>query len=641
MPLRAGTGPAGDGPTGFPRGVDYGKVRGLPYLPDTPMPNRLLLAAVAAALLTACAARAPAPAGLPAAAPVAANQTETQRLSELVEAYFEDQLRLRPMLATSIGDKRYNDQYPVSISPGFRAREQQLERDYLARVQKIDASRLAGQDLLSYQVFRTAREREIEGFRFPQHLMPINQFYSAPNGFAQLGSGKGMQPFDTVQDYENFLKRVDGFVAWTDQAMVNMREGVRQGYTIPRVLAERVLPQLQAHVVARPEDSIFFGPVSRMPASFNAADRERLAAAYRAAIETQLVPAYRRLHDFMRDEYLPQCRTTVGLDKLPDGAAWYAYRAREITTTDLAPAQMHEIGLAEVQRIHAEMRGVMQQVGFKGTLQEFFVFLNQDPRFHWPTREALVQGYVDIKDRVNPQLPKLFEILPKADYEVRAVEPFREKSAAGGSYQAASEDGSRPGIFYANAYDLKARPKWAMEALSLHEGSPGHHFQISIAREQRELPRFRRFGGYTAYSEGWALYAESLGPDLGMYADPYQYFGRLEGELFRAVRLVVDTGLHSKGWTREQVLEYIDANSAASDARSVAETERYIAIPGQALAYKIGQLKISELRARAEQRLGARFDLRRFHTVILADGALPLDVLEAKVDRWIASQQGG
>jgi uncharacterized protein (DUF885 family) len=343
----------------------------------------------------------------------------------------------------------------------------------------------------------------------------------------------------------------------------------------------------------------------------------------------------------MRDEYLPQSRTTVGLDKLPDGADWYAYRVRQSTTTDLTPAQIHEIGLAEVKRIHAEMQGVMQQVGFKGTLAEFFVHLNTDPQFVWPTREALIQGYVDIKNRVDPQLPKLFETLPKADYEVRAVEPFREKSAAGGSYQAASEDGSRPGIFYANAYDLKARPKWAMEALSLHEGNPGHHFQISIAREQKELPRFRRFGGYTAYSEGWGLYAESLGPDLGVYTDPYQYFGRLEGELFRAIRLVVDTGLHSKGWTREQVLEFIDANSATSDARAVAETERYIAIPGQALAYKIGQLKIGELRARAEQKLGPRFDVRKFHTVILADGALPLDVLEAKVDRWIASQQGG
>jgi uncharacterized protein (DUF885 family) len=284
---------------------------------------------------------------------------------------------------------------------------------------------------------------------------------------------------------------------------------------------------------------------------------------------------------------------------------------------------------------------VMERVGFKGSLDEFFRFLNNDPQFVWPSAEALIAGYEEIKERVDPQLPRLFGVLPKADYEVRAVESFREKSAAGGSYQAASEDGSRPGIFYANTYDLKARPKWAMEALSLHEGSPGHHFQISIAREQKDLPRFRRFGGYTAYSEGWALYAESLGPDLGMYGDPYQYFGRLEGELFRAIRLVVDTGLHAKGWTREQVLAYIDENSATSEARRVAETERYMAIPGQALAYKLGQLRISELRSRAERELGPRFDIRRFHDAVLSDGALPLDVIEAKLDRWIAAEKGG
>jgi uncharacterized protein (DUF885 family) len=607
------------------------------------MSNRALLAAAAAVLLTTAAlpAGAEGPVATPARASAAGTVTEARRLAELVDAYFEDRLRLNPLLATSIGDRRYDDRYEVTISPEWRARAEALERDYLARLQQIDPARLSGQDLLTYQVFKSGREIEIEGFRFPSHLIPLNQFYSAPNGFAQLGSGNGMQPFATVRDYDNFLKRVDGFVAWTDQAIANMRAGVPKGYTLPKVLTERVLPQLQAHIVAKPEDSIYWGPIRRLPDGFSAADRERLTAAYRAAIETKLVPAYRRLHDFMRDEYLPRCRTTVGIDALPDGAAWYAYRVREVTTTSLTPAQIHEIGLGEVRRIHAQMQGVMQQVGFKGTLQEFFVFLNNDPQFVWPSREALIDGYVQIKRRVDPQLPKLFEVLPKADYEVRAVEPFREQSAAGGQYQAASEDGCRPGIFYANAYDLKARPKWAMEALSLHEGNPGHHFQITIAREQEGLPRFRRFGGYTAYSEGWGLYAESLGPDLGMYRDPYQYFGRLEGELFRAIRLVVDTGLHSKGWTREQVLEYIDANSATSDARRIAETERYIAIPGQALAYKLGQLKISELRARAERALGDRFDVRRFHTVVLADGALPLDVLEAKVDRWIAAQKGG
>jgi uncharacterized protein (DUF885 family) len=607
------------------------------------MPKQSILAAVSAALLAACAAgpAAAEPAAQAAHAPVdAAAATESRKLNELVEGYFERYLTLNPILATSIGDPRYNDRFEVSISPEWRARAEQLEREYLERSASIDPRQLEGQAVLTYEVFRSARQRQIEGFRFPSHLIPLNQFYSVPNSFAQLGSGNGLQPFKTVKDYEDFLKRVDGFVAWTDQAITNMREGAKKGYTLPRVLADRVLPQLEAHMVARPEDSIYWGPVRQLPDSFAATDRERLTAAYRMAIDAKIVPAYRRLHAFMRDEYLPQSRSSVGLDALPDGAAWYDYLVREITTTGLTPAQIHEIGLAEVKRIHGDMHGVMRQVGFKGSLQDFFVFLNNDPQFVHPSREALVQGYVDIKNRVNPQLPKLFEILPRADYEVRAVEPFREKSAAGGSYQAASEDGSRPGIFYANAYDLKARPTWAMEALSLHEGNPGHHFQITIAREQKDLPRFRRFGGYTAYSEGWALYAESLGPDLGVLTDPYMYFGRLEGELFRAIRLVVDTGLHSKGWTREQVLEYIDANSATSEARRVAETERYIAIPGQALAYKIGQLKISELRERAEWELGPRFDVRKFHTAILVDGALPLDVLEAKVDRWIAAQKG-
>jgi uncharacterized protein (DUF885 family) len=603
------------------------------------MPKKFRLVLLVSSLVLAGWAVAPAAALAAAPAAVDRAQAESQKLNAIFDEYFEEYLKQNPLLATSIGDPRYNDRFVVSISPQAIAAEEKLQRDYLARVQTVDRSVLTGQDLLSYDVFKTAREREIEGFRFPDELLPMNQFYSTPNSFAQLGSGNGMQPFKTVQDYDNFLQRIDGFVAWTDQAIVNMREGIKRGYTLPKILAERTLPQLQAHVVPKAEDSLYWGPITKMPADFPAADRERLAQAYRAAIETKVVPSYRKLHDFMRDEYVPKARLSHGMEGLPDGKAWYAYNVKRITTTDYTPEQIHQIGLDEVKRIHGEMAGVMKQVGFKGTLDEFFKFLNTDPQFFFGRREDLIAGYDVLRQRVNPQLPKLFEILPKADYEVRAVEPFREKSAAGGQYQAATEDGSRPGIFYANAYDLSARPKWAMEALSLHEANPGHHFQISIQREQQGLPKFRRFGGYTAYSEGWGLYAESLGPELGMYTDPYQYFGRLEGELWRAIRLVVDTGLHSQGWTREQVLAYMDENSSAAEARRVSEAERYMAIPGQATAYKIGQLKISELRARAEKALGPKFDIRKFHTNVLADGALPLDVLEAKVDRWIASQR--
>ena len=606
------------------------------------MRTDLLLAAWAAVLLSACAAepvQAPPAASPSASAPAVDARAEAQRLHALFDEYFEQQLELHPLLATSIGDPRYNDRFEVSIAPEWRARAERVERDALARLVAIDRAQLSGQDRLSYDVFKSARELEIEGFRFPDHLLPLNQFYSTPNSFAMMGSGTGIQPFVTVKDYDDFLKRLDGFAAWTDQAIANMREGVAKGYTLPRVLTERVLPQLEAHIVAKPEDSLYFGPVRDMPAGFAPADRERLTAAYRAAIESRVVPTYRKLLGYMRDEYLPACRTTVGLDALPDGAAWYAYNVRTITTTDYTPAQIHDIGLAEVERIHGEMRKVMQQVGFKGDLKAFSEFMQKDPQFFFDDREKLIAGYVDIKQRVDPALPTLFERLPAADYEVRAVEAFREKSAAGGSYQAASEDGSRPGIFYANAYDLKARPKWAMEALSLHEGNPGHHFQISLQREQKDLPKFRRFSGYTAYSEGWGLYAESLGRELGLYVDPYQYFGMLEAELWRSIRLVVDTGLHSKGWTREQVLEYMDTMSSTAEARAVSEAERYIAIPGQALAYKIGQLKIRELRTRAEAELGGGFDVRGFHTAVLGDGPLPLDVLEAKLRRWIDDRE--
>jgi uncharacterized protein (DUF885 family) len=580
-------------------------------------------------------------ASTPAATAPAVATSESQKLQALFDEYFEETLKLNPILATSIGDKRYNDRFVVGIAPEVIEQERKLERDFLARIEAIDRAQLTPQEQLSYDIFKSGREIEIEGFRFPAELIPLNQFYSTPNLFAQLGSGNGLHPFKTVKDYDDFLKRLDGFVRWTDQAIVNMRQGIERGYVLPRVLVEKTLPQLQAHVVAKPEESLYWGPIANLPAEFPAADRERLTAAYRTAIQRQVVPTYRKLHEFMRDEYLPKARATHGMTALPDGQAWYAYNVKRITTTDYTPEQIHQLGLDEVARIHRAMDGVMQQVGFKGSRSEFFRHLNTDPQFFWTSREDLVAGYEKIKNEVNPQLPKLFEILPKADYEVRAVEPFREKSAAGGSYQAASEDGSRPGIFYANAYDLRARPKWAMEALSLHEGNPGHHFQISIQREQKDLPKFRRFGGYTAYSEGWGLYAESesIGRALGLYEDPYQYFGQLEAELWRAIRLVVDTGLHSKGWTREQVLEYMDANSSAAEARRVSETERYMAIPGQALAYKIGQIKISELRARAEAALGPKFDVRKFHTAVLADGALPLDVLEAKIDRWIESQR--
>jgi uncharacterized protein (DUF885 family) len=561
----------------------------------------------------------------------------------LFESYFEALLEQNPLLATSIGDNRYNDRFPVQISPENRAKAKALDERFLKEAKRLPAKKLDAARRLSLEVFISNRERSIEGYKFPGHLIPLNQFFSTPNSFAQLGSGSGTHPFKTVKDYEDFLKRMDGFVAWTDQAIVNMREGVKKGYTQPRILMERVLPQLESQMKDDPTQTTYWGAVKALPEGFSPEDKARLEAAYREAITTKIVPAYRKLHAFVKDEYIPKCRTTASFADLPDGDDWYAYNVRQITTTDLSPAEIHAIGLKEVARIQGEMRKLMAEIRFPAgegdNLQAFFKFMKEDPQYFFEQREDLIKGYYEIKAKVDPNLPKLFETLPKADFEVRLVEPFRERSASGGQYNAASEDGSRPGVFYANAYDLKSRPKWAMESLLLHEGNPGHHFQITVARENKALPRFRRFGGYTAYSEGWGLYAESLGKDLGIYTDPAQRYGQLDAEIWRAIRLVVDTGYHSKGWTREQVLDYMRANSSRGEAAAVSEAERYMAIPGQALAYKIGELKFKELRARAEAALGLRFDIRRFHSVVLMDGALPLDVLETKVDRWIESQR--
>ena len=406
----------------------------------------------------------------------------------------------------------------------------------------------------------------------------------------------------------------------------------------PRVLMEKVVPQFDALIAAKAEDSQFWGPITAMPADFPAADKERLSAAYRELIEQQLMPAIKKQRDFIANEYLPATRDTVGLDSLPDGKAWYAFNAKQSTTTAQTPEQIHEIGLKEVARIHAEIQTVMTEVGFKGSLQEFFTFMQKDKQFEFKSEPELLEHYRGLEAKINANVPKLFSLTPKAGFEIRPIEAFRAKSAAGGEYMQPSEDGSRPGIFYVNTYDLPTRKTWDAEDLFLHEAIPGHHFQLALQQELKGVPAFRRFGGETAFIEGWGLYAESLGKDLGVYTDPYSYFGRLQGELWRAVRLVVDTGLHSKGWTRQQVLDYMFANSSVSEPDAVAEAERYIAWPGQALAYKTGELKIQELRKRAQDKLGAKFDIREFHAEVLKDGSVPLDVLDEKLNAWIAEK---
>jgi uncharacterized protein (DUF885 family) len=584
------------------------------------------------AILTACGGRDADDAAIP-------TSTEgAEELSALVEEYFDRTLEMNPLFATSIGDDRFDDRLANTISPEFLQQSEAMDREFLERVLAIDPEQLGEQDRLTYDTFRWSREMDVAGYEFPGYLQPINQFYSMPNTFVQLGSGSSVHPFKTVKNYEDFLSRIDDFVVIVDQSIENMKIGMEQGVVQPTILMEKVLPQLESQITDDIESSNFYTPVKDMPEDFSDEDRARLTVAYRDAIANKVIPAYQRLDNFIGDDYLSATRESVGISELPDGEAWYAWLVRLRTTTELTPAEIHQIGLDEVARIHGEMLGVMEEVGFEGDLQDFFDFLNTDDRFYFDEPEQLIQGYRDMEARVRSLTPALFDVTPNTGFEVRAVEPFRERSASGGSYRRGTPDGSRPGVFFANTYDIKARPKWAMESLFLHEAIPGHYFQIEVQQELEGVPRFRRFGGYTAFSEGWGLYAESLGKELGMYTDPYQYFGALNAELWRAIRLVVDTGLHSKGWSRQDVLDFMYANSASKPARAVSEAERYMAIPGQALAYKIGQLKIRELRTRAEEMLGENFNVVDFHTLVLSQGAMPLTLLEQRVDRWIADQ---
>lgn len=574
-----------------------------------------------------------------AAAPQDMGARESERLDRLVEEYFDRQLERNPVYATFIGDHRFDDELPNMLSPEFIAESHALEQEYLDAIRDIDRSALSHDDQLTWDVFKLEREWAVEGERFPDELMPISQFYSIPTFMAIMGSGQSAQPFRNVQDYENWLGRIDDFDVLMRQIETNLDEGIKRGVTLPKIIVERIIPQLDAHVVDDVTQSIFWQPIANMPEEIGDGERAALEERYREAISEQVVPAYRRLRDYLADEYLPAARDTVGLYALPNGRAWYDYRIKTNTTVALSADAIHDIGLAEVQRIRDEMEKVMREVGFKGTLAEWFEYVKNDDRFYFDNEEDLLEGYRAIEARMNKAVPMLFDINPKAGFEVRPVEAFRAASAAGASYQSPSPDGSRPGIFYVNTHNLKAQPKFGMETLFIHEAIPGHHFQNALQIELTDLPRFRRFGGFTAFGEGWALYAESLGKELGFFEDPMQWYGRLSDEMLRAMRLVVDTGLHAKGWTRERAIRFMQENSSMADSDIVAEVERYIVMPGQALAYKIGQFKISELRERAEEELGDRFDIREFHTQVLIDGELPLPVLEEKIERWIAAQK--
>ena len=577
-----------------------------------------------------------------AATAVSAKPSEGERFNAWLDATWEETLARNPILATVIGDPRFNDRMIDFTTAAWRADNRRFLERHLRELQRFDRKALVGQDRLSYDILKHNLTQSLEGERFPDWMQPVNQLRSFPSFLAEMGAGTSIQPFRTVKDYEDWYKRLAGTPPIFDGMIANMRTGLARSVTQPKPVMEKVLPQLAALATADPERSLFWGPMKNFPESVPAADRERFTAAFRILIKEQVVPAYRRMHDFVRDEYIPRARTTTAWSALPDGKAWYAYYVRRNTTTTLSPDAIYALGEREVHRIWDEMEAVRREVKFDGDLPAFFRHLQDEPRFYYTRPEELLGGFRDLQVKINGLLPRLFDIAPKADYRVQEVEAFRAASTEGATYMPPTADGSRPGIFYVNTYNLKAQPTYGMETLSLHEASPGHHFQISIAQEVSSLPKFRRFAtGYVAYSEGWALYAESIGKELGLFTDPYQWYGRLSDEQLRAMRLVVDTGLHHKGWTRQQAIDYMLAHSSMAESDVIAEVERYIVNPGQALGYKIGQLEISRLRREAESALGPKFDVKKFHRVVLTNGELPLSVLAVQVREWITSEQAG
>jgi uncharacterized protein (DUF885 family) len=574
-------------------------------------------------------------------ASVITSLSESEKVNVLFQAYFDETMQMNPISATYVGINDYNDRFSPPINQQNLAQFLALEETYLAEIKSIDASALNGQELLSYEIFLRDREIAIKGEQFPGHLMPIHQMGGAHSYFASLGSGKSAQPFNTADDYRHFMSRAQGFATYMDSAIVAMKQGIEKSIVLPKPLIKKVLPQLQVHLVEDVTQSVFYAPLETLKENENITDvvKKHITKDYIDTIKNIIIPAYGRMHQFMQQSYLPKGRDTVGLHDLPDGKAWYEFRIETNTTLPLTADEIHTFGQQEVARILAEMTKVKETVGFEGDLPAFFEFLRTDAQFFFDSEQALIDGYTQVKEKIDSRVPLLFEVFPKADYEVRAVEAFRAASSAGASYQSPAPDGSRPGIFYINAYNLKAQPKYLMETLSIHEAAPGHHFQIAIQQEVESLPDFRKFGGYTVFSEGWALYAESLGKEMGLFTDPYMWYGRLSDEQLRAMRLVVDTGLHAFGWSRQKAIDFMTDNSSLALTDIEAEVERYIAIGGQAVSYKVGQRHIRMLRNKAQEALGEKFDVKKFHTQILIDGALPMPILEAKIDRWIAQQK--
>jgi uncharacterized protein (DUF885 family) len=603
------------------------------------MKRKALVVFILAAVLNVAAA-----APLFAAAPKhALDHSAHQRLFALFAASDEGNLKRNPIQALLRSDLRYADQFGDYISDAWYAAEKAAAVRELAALARIERGALNPSDQVSYEVFKYQRSSDLKGFE-PDLLSavivrPIDHFNGIQTFVPDISSGEGPVTFKTLADYDNNLKRLPGVVVFLDRSIDRMKQGLASGVTNTKHTMELSADQFDALIKGGVQDSEFYKPISKFPDSISAAERKRLANSYAAFIRDQLIPAFVRERDFIRNEYLPHARDSVGLGQMPGGDALYRYLVASSTTTDMSPEAIHALGLSEVQRIHAAMDKVRAATGFKGSRAEFYAYLRSDPRFAPATSEAMHQAFVGIEAKISAAAPKDCRLVPKSKIEIKPVPAYREKTDSAGSYIEGAPDGSRPGIFYYNAYDLASRYTWAYETLFLHEGIPGHHFQISLAQENTALPAFQRFGGNTAYVEGWALYAESLGAELGMYTDPYQSFGHLNDEILRAMRLVVDTGIHAQGWTRDAAIAYMLDNSAMSRTDATAEVDRYIANPGQALAYKVGQLTIQRLRNSAQERLGASFDVREFHAQVLDAGALPMAVLEKKINDWIAAKK--
>jgi len=585
---------------------------------------------------------------MPKDTPASSAKENNKEFAQYLNDYFEGRMRLLPLEATQNGYTRYNDLLPADFTDSYRDSLRNFYIHFLSGLAGWDRSKLSADDGISYDILKWETMTRIEGFKYPNNYIPFNQFYALPLTMGQLGSGDGFQPFNSVKDHEDWMKRARAFGPWTDSAIVYFRKGMAAGIVLPKALVIKMIPQMQALVTDQPEKSLFYTPVTRLEkVTSDTATIARLKNAYAQVIKESLAPSYKKLAEFLKNDYLPKARTSSGIGALPGGAEWYAYLVRDQTTTSKSPEEIYQTGLREVARIRGIMDSVRMSVerapvapgavGFKGDLAAFFEYMKTDKRFMpYKTPKEVLDAFEKIHQTMQPQLATMFHHVPKTGFEIRQTEAFRAASASAEYFQG-SADGKRPGVFYVPILDATTfNTTSGMESLFLHEAIPGHHYQISLQQEDSLLPAFRRFGGNNAYIEGWALYCESLGKELGLYTDPYQYMGALGDEIHRAIRLVVDVAVHTKGMTREEAIKYMMDNEAISLEGATAEIERYMAIPGQALGYKIGALKIRELRNKYEASLKEKFHLADFHDEILKDGAMPLEVLEKKMDAWAA-----